>query len=418
LRHLPHHPGAKGYHMRKAWMLRAWLVVMLLGSAGFETSVWAQSWPNLVLKPFVSGLNAPIFVTHAGDGSGRVFLVEQAGRVRIFKNGAVLPTLFLDITSKVAGIIDGGLMCLAFPPDFTVKKYFYAYYTNLSGNPVLSRFHLSTTNPDLADAATEEQLLTFTASVPSMHQGGFIGFHPISHYLYVSTGDTGPQEDPNNNSQNPGILNGKILRLDVEHGPSINKPYRIPPSNPFVNNSNYLPEIWALGLRNPFRCSFAPNGDFYIADVGYNTYEEIDFEGTSSTGGANYGWNILEGPMITGFNGSVPPPNYVGPIASFIHPTMEAIIGGYVYRGSQYPRMQGIYFFADFGEPGSGEGQIWGMRTDTRETKALLSTNFQPCSFGEDEAGNLYVVDITNAIIYQIVDTQALTGIYELLLLD
>ncbi len=284
---------------------------------------------------------------------------------------------------------------------------------------MLSRFQVSA-NPDLADPGSEEQLLTFTPSDPPIHKGGWIGFHPLNHYLYVSTGDTGPQGDPNNNAQNPGLLRGKILRLDVEHGRTRHKPYKIPRTNPFVHQSNYLPEIWALGLRNPFRCSFAPNGDFYIGDVGYDTYEEIDFEGSSSTGGNNYGWNILEGPMITGLNGSVPPPNYVGPIASFIHPTMESLIGGYVYRGSQNPRMQGFYFFADFGEYASGTGQILGMKTDTRETKTLLSTDFEPCSFGEDEAGNLYVVGIFNGGIFQIINAPELpdlTGIYELLLL-
>ncbi len=306
---------------------------------------------------------------------------------------------------KVGAFSDGGLLCLAFPPGFKRKQYFYVYYTNLDGNPVLSRFHVSS-NPDLADAGTEEQLLTFTASVPGMHQGGWIGFHPLNHYLYISTGDTGPQEDPNNNSQNPAVLRGKILRIDVEHGPGTSQPYQIPRNNPFVKNPDYLPEIWALGLRNPFRCSFASRDEFYIGDVGYNTVEEIDFEPGSSRGGNNYGWNILEGPNFTGFNGTTAPPNYQAPVAFFDHPTMETIVGGYVFRGPKFPRMRGIYFFGDFGEYGSGTGQIWGMRkSDKWATTPLLQTNFEIGSFGEDQKRNLYVADIFNGIIYQIVDT-------------
>jgi glucose/arabinose dehydrogenase len=405
--------------MRKIWNLKAQLVVCLVGLLSFASPVWAQSWPHLVVQPVVSGLNLPSFITNAGDGSGRLFLLERNGKIKIFKNGALLATPFLDITTEVSAdpYADGGLLGLAFPPDFEHKQYFYVYYTNSSGNPVLSRFNVSA-NSDVADPTTEEPLLTLTSSEAGKHQGGFIGFHPLNHYLYICIGDTGPQADPNNNAQNPGIFNGKILRIDVEHGRSAAKPYKIPDTNPFVGDSNYAPEIWALGLRNPFRCSFTPQGDFYIGDVGYDTYEEIDFEPAASTGGANYGWNILEGPQITGFNGTTPPPGYVAPVDSFLHPTMEAIVGGYVYRGSKYPRMQGVYFTADFGEYGSNEGAIWGIRPGTWETKILLPTNFQPSTFGEDEAGNLYISDYFNGIIYQVIDTFAPTAAYELLLLE
>jgi glucose/arabinose dehydrogenase len=406
--------------MSKIWSLKPHLIVVFFGFVSLSSSVWAQPWPHIALKPVVSGLSLPSFITNAGDGSGRLFLLERGGKIKIFKNGSLLSTPFLDITSEVAAdpSADGGLLGLAFPPGFAVKQYFYVYYTNLSGNPVLSRFYVSTTNPDIADPITEEQLLTLAASGPGKHQGGFIGFHPLNHYLYVCIGDTGPQADPNNNAQNPAIFNGKILRIDVEHGHSANRPYMIPATNPFFGNSSYAPEIWALGLRNPFRCSFTSQGDFYIGDVGYNTYEEIDFEPAGSTGGANYGWNILEGPQITGFNGTTPPPGYMAPVASFLHPAMEAIIGGYVYRGSKYPRMKGVYFMADFGEYGSNAGAIWGMRRGTWETKILLPTNFEPTTFGEDEAGNLYISDYFNGIIYQIIDTLAPTGAFELLLLD
>jgi glucose/arabinose dehydrogenase len=396
--------------VKKKWGLKTLSILVLLGFFPISPAAGAKAWPNLALKPVVTGLNAPTFIANARDHSGRLFLLERAGTIRIFKDGVLQPAPFLDISSKVAAIVDGGLLGIAFPPGFKKKQYFYVYYTKSDGssygNPVLSRFQVSA-NPYLANVSSEEQLLTFTASVPGMHQGGWIGFHPRNHYLYISTGDTGPQGDPYNNSQNPGLLNGKILRIDVEHGPGPDKPYQIPRKNPFVDNPDYQPEIWALGLRNPFRCSFTQGGAFYIGEVGYNAVEEIDFEPGNSKGGYNYGWNILEGPEFTGFNGDTAPPNYRAPVASFVHPAMEAIVGGYVFRGPKFPRMKGIYFFGDFGEIGSGEGQIWGMRkSDNWATTPLLQTDFEISSFGEDQKGNLYVADIFNGIIYQIVDNK------------
>jgi glucose/arabinose dehydrogenase len=392
--------------MRKIWSLRTLSILLLLGYFHISPAAGAKPWPNITLNQVVTGLNLPMFITHAGDHSGRLFILERTGTVRIFKDGALLPDAFLDISSKVGIMIDGGLQCMAFPPGFKRKQYFYVYYTNLDGNPVLSRFQVSA-NPDLADAGSEEQLLTFTSSFPGLHPGGWIGFHPRNHYLYISTGDTGPQEDPNNNSQNPAVLKGKILRIDVEHGPGTSQPYRIPRKNPFVSNPDYRPEIWALGLRNPFRCSFNKGGSLYIGDVGYGTAEEINFERSNSAGGHNYGWNILEGPNFTGFNGNALPPNYQAPVAYFYHPTMSAIIGGYVYQGSKFQRMRGVYFFGNFGVYGAEEGQIWGMRkSDNWATTPLLHTDFRISSFGEDQKGNLYVADIFNGIIYQIVDTK------------
>jgi glucose/arabinose dehydrogenase len=393
--------------MRNICNLKTLSIVLLMVFFCISPSAGAQSWPNIALNQLVTGLNLPTYITNAGDSSGRIFVLERAGTIRIVKNGVLFDTPFLDITSEVTADpeADGGILGLAFPPGFKRKQYFYVYYTNLLGNPVLSRFHVSATDPDLADAATEEQLLTFTASEPGKHQGGWIGFHPLNHFLYVATGDTGPQGDPYNNAQNPAVLKGKILRIDVEHGPGTSQPYRIPRRNPFVNNPDYLPEIWALGLRNPFRCSFTGGGALYITDVGLDTTEEIDFEPANSHGGKNYGWNILEGPNFTGFNGDTPPTNYQAPVAFFNHPTMEAIIGGYVFRGPKFRHLRGIYFFADFGEYGQGTGQIFGMRkSDNWATKLLLPTNFEPSTFGEDQQHNLYVADIFNGIIYQIID--------------
>jgi glucose/arabinose dehydrogenase len=390
--------------VRKNWGLKTLFMAVLLSFISISPASAAKPWPNLALNQVVTGLNLPTFITNAGDHSGRLFLLEKGGIIKIFKDGVLLPEPFLDISSQVAQPADNGLLCLVFPPNFKKKQYFYVYYANLDGSPVLSRFQVSA-NPDIAAASSEEVLLTIAPTDFFMHKGGWIGFHPRNRYLYISTGDTGPQGDPENNAQNPLVLRGKILRIDVEHGPGPDKPYRIPPKNPFVNNPDYLPEIWALGLRNPFRCSFNNGGSFYIADVGYNTTEEIDFEPANSKGGKNYGWNILEGPNFTGLNGDTPPPDYQAPVASFEHPTIEAIIGGYVYQGPKFPHMKGVYFFADFGEYGEGQGQIWGMRkSDNWATMPLLATDFEISTFGEDEKGYLYVADIFNGIIYQVVE--------------
>jgi len=390
--------------MRKIWSWKTLSIVLLLGVFNISPASGAKPWPTIALNPVVTGLDQPIFLTHAGDKSGRLFILERPGTIRIFKDGELLDAPFLDISSKVGTMLDGALQCMAFPSGFKRKQYFYVYYTNLDGNPVLSRFRVSA-NPDLAEADSEEQLLTFTSTIPGMHQGGWIGFHPRNHYLYISTGDTGDQGDPLNNSQNPALLKGKILRIDVEHGPDpiTGLPYRIPAKNPFVNNPDYLPEIWSLGLRNPFRCSFGAGGHFYIGDVGYNTAEEINYEPAKSKGGNNYGWNILEGPDFTGLNGNSPPLNYQAPVASFDHPTMNAIIGGYVFRGPKFRLMRGTYFFANLA------GQIWGMRKseDWATMQLLEQTNFPIASFGEDQKRNLYVVAISIGTIYQIVETGA-----------
>jgi glucose/arabinose dehydrogenase len=395
--------------MRKMWSLKTLSILLLLGIFNISPASGAKPWPTIALNPVVTGLNFPMFITHAGDNSGRLFILERAGTVRIFKDGVLQDSAnpFLDITDRVGtnvdGYNDGALQCIAFPAGFKKKQYFYVYYTDTDGNPVLSRFKVSSGNPDVADANSEEKLLQFTSSEAGSHQGGWIGFHPRNRYLYISTGDTGPQEDPFNNAQNPAVLRGKILRIDVEHGPDpeTGQPYRIPRKNPFVNNPDYLPEIWSLGLRNPFRCSF-DGGQFYIGDVGYNTAEEINFELPSSKGGNNYGWNILEGTDFTGFNGNTLPPNYQAPVAVFDLPPFNAIIGGYVYRGPKFRLMRGTYFFANF-----GNGQIWGMRkSENWATTLLLEPGFAINSFGVDQKRNLYVAGFFNGTIYQIVETE------------
>ncbi|MGD9974492.1 MAG: sorbosone dehydrogenase family protein, partial [Desulfatirhabdiaceae bacterium] len=246
--------------------------------------------PAIVIEPYGSGFSSPVHITHAADGAGRLFVVEQPGRIQIMKNGGTLPVPFLDISDRVSCCGERGLLSVAFPPDYAMKGYFYVNYTNLSGDTVVARYHISA-NPDVADAATEEILLTIAQPFAN-HNGGQLAFGPDG-YLYIGTGDGGSGGDPFNNGQSTNVLLGKILRIDVEAGI---EPYAIPATNPFQLIEGYRPEIWALGLRNPWRFSFDTlTGDLFIGDVGQNEYEEINFQPAESTGGENYGWRIMEG---------------------------------------------------------------------------------------------------------------------------
>ncbi len=249
--------------------------------------------PNVIFRETISGLTQPIFVTHAGDGSGRLFIVERLGRIRIYKNNAVLSTPFLDITS-IVNTTGGeqGLLALAFHPNYTINGLFYTIHIALDNSIVLSSFTRSSTDPDQADASTMLTLQTIPKSRTN-HNGGTLAFGPDG-YLYWSIGDGGGGGDPDDNGQDATTLLGKILRLDVDSA----SPYAIPASNPFYGNPDpsIRQEIWALGLRNPWRMSFDMlTNDLYIGDVGQNEWEEIDFQPASSAGGENYGWRCYEG---------------------------------------------------------------------------------------------------------------------------
>ncbi len=393
----------------------------------------AFSWPTITLNKYATGLSMPTALTNAGDGSGRLFALEQAGQIRIIKNGSVLSTPFLDISGKTKANGEEGLLGLAFPPGYNSKGHFYIYYTNLDGNNILARYRVSS-NPDTADPNSEEILLTLLHPTYPNHNGGQLAFGPDG-YLYVGVGDGGGGGDPNNNAQNLGTLLGKILRIDVEAGAkAANTPsrlpaasnliylpftfgsgsvpsssgasYFIPASNPFINTSGALPEIWAYGLRNPWRFSFdRQTGDLYIADVGQDTMEEIDFQPAGSPGGQNYGWNILEGILCypSGQQGGcTPPSNYVPPVATYYHGTNDSngcsVTGGYVYRGQTYPALQGIYFYGDY-----CSGRIWGLvNAGGWQTQELAHPTISISTFGQDEAGNLYVADYATGDIYLI----------------
>ncbi|MGE5893620.1 MAG: PQQ-dependent sugar dehydrogenase [bacterium] len=352
-------------------------------------------WQRISATAVASGFNQPVHITHAGDGSGRLFVVEQAGVIRIIKNGVLVPTPFLAISERVLSGGERGLLSVAFPPRYSSKGYFYVNYTARGdGHTVVARYRVSA-DPDIADPATEQVLLTIDQPFAN-HNGGLILFGPDGN-LYIGMGDGGSGGDPLNNGQNPGTLLGKLLRIDTESSPN-SASYVIPTTNPFVQNPAYLDEIWASGLRNPWRFSFDRlTGDLYIADVGQDAWEEIDFQSASSTGGENYGWNIMEGNHCFRDPACVKT-GLIIPVAEYDHSSGDcSVTGGMVYRGRESPNLQGIYLFGDF-----CSGRIRGLRRagSAWESSLLLDTAFSISTFGEDEAGNMYVADYASGNIY------------------
>ena len=385
----------------------------------FLPSQAGAQFPAISLYKQISGLSLPVHITHTGDGSGRLFIVEQSGRIRIVKNGVLLATPFLDISSTGANRVllgvEQGLLSVAFPPQFNSKGYFYVYYTNLNGDNVAARYFL-TANLDVADPNIEVILQTFLHPTFANHNGGQMAFGPDG-FLYIGIGDGGSGGDPNNNGQNLSTFLGKILRIDVESvvNPRTNT-YVIPPSNPFVGTPSALPEIWALGVRNPFRFSFDRlTGDLYIGDVGQNLFEEVDFQPAASPGGQNYGWSIMEGFHCFNkldFNNPLLTCNQTGltlPVFEYDHTQGDcSIIGGFVYRGNLHPKMQGIYFYGD-----TCTGKIRGLKRNggVWQNSLLLDSPFAITSFGEDQAGELYLADYNTGDIYRI--TAPVTGDFD-----
>ncbi len=395
----------KGRRLNNLCGIEAFKIIILLtvGVIFLPRAVRSQ-WPQIDFIPYAAGLSAPVAINHSGDRSGRLFVVEQAGIIRIIKDGTALPNPFLDIRGRVLFGGEQGLLSVAFPPQAGVKGHFYVDYTRQpDGATVISRFSI-TEDSDLANPQSEEVLLVIEQPYVN-HNGGQLAFSPRDGFLYVGMGDGGSGGDPQNYAQNlnglPGNkkLLGKLLRIDVESGAN---PYTVPGSNPILNGARS--EIWALGFRNPWRFSFDRlTGDLYIADVGQSEREEIDFQSSPSPGGENYGWRILEGSLC--FNppsGCSPPENYVPPVAEYDHTLGCSATGGYVYRGNEFPLMQGIYFYGDF-----CSGRIWGLKQSLKkwDTSLISDTAFSVSSFGEGEDGTLYMADYSGGTIYKIVQT-------------
>jgi glucose/arabinose dehydrogenase len=289
-----------------------------------------------------------------------------------------------------------GLVSVAFPPGYAAKGHFYVNYTDKAGNTVVARYRL-TTNPDIADPDSEQIVLKVPQPYAN-HNGGQLAFGPNDGYLYIGMGDGGSGGDPQNRAQNPAELLGKLLRIDVESG---DNPYLVPPTNPFTQTTGHRGEIWALGLRNPWRFAFDRlNGDLYIADVGQAQYEEVNYQPGASAGGQNYGWRIMEG--LHCYDPAYCNPSGLAlPVVEYSHAEGCSITGGGVYRGIQFDRMRGIYFYADY-----CNGKIWGLRRAAASWSArlLLDAPFPIATFGEDEPGEIYVADYSGGMIYRIAD--------------
>ena len=342
-----------------------------------------------MLSETISGLSEPVQLTHAGDGSGRLFVLEQEGRIRIVRDGVLVETPFLDISERItAKGTEQGLQNVAFPPSYLNHQRFYVSYTDTNGDTVISRFTTGA-DPDRADPDSEEIILTINQ--PGIHHnGGTLKFGPRDGYLYIASGDGHvtlsdyiPQQ-----AQDPGTLLGKILRIDVESGA---KPYAIPADNPFVSIPGYAPEIWALGLRNPWGMAFdQQTGDLYIPDTGWLTNEEVNFQPADSGGGENYGWPLLEGVVPIEAEGVVD--DLVLPVAVYDRPQGCAVVGGAVYEGQ--------FIYADF-----CTSKIWSLRRqgqDEWQNRLLMTVGVPISSIGADESGNLYALGYFDGRIYRL----------------
>ncbi len=356
----------------------------------------AQPVPYRLVE-VAKGFTRPLFVTAAGDGSNRLFVVDQDGKIWIIADDTRLSTPFLDISGLVSqealgsGYTERGLLGLAFDPAYSQNGRFFINYTDRSGNTVVARYTVSPDDPNLADPNSAVSLM-YVQQPYANHNGGNMIFGPDG-YLYISFGDGGSGGDPQGNAQNLSTLLGSLLRIDV----SGDEGYTIPADNPFVGDSNARPEIWAWGLRNAWRFSFdRETGDLLLADVGQNNWEEIDFQPANSPGGQNYGWNAYEGTHV--YSGRPAASDAVGPILEYSHSSGRcSVTGGYVYRGTQIPGLQGYYFYGDW-----CTGTIWVAHpnaTGQWEATVSLESGRHISSFGEDEAGEMYVVDQDGTVL-------------------
>ena len=349
----------------------------------FTMLLLAAAWPSVRWEPWITaGLESPVDLKSARDGSGRLFVVEQRGRVRLIRDGAVVNAPVLDIVSKVQFAGEMGLLGIAFPPDFSAKQYFYLNYVDRQRRTIVARYRMA---GDTANPASEEVLLTIPQPFEN-HNGGCLQFSPRDGQLYIGMGDGGSGGDPQKNAQNPSSMLGKMLRMDVENG-------------------SKTAQIWASGLRNPWRFSFdRATGDMYIADVGQGALEEIDFQPADGVAGRNYGWSLMEGTRCYDLASCANRADLVRPVFEYGRNDGVSVSGGYVYRGTRFPFLTGIYFFADY-----GSGQTWGMRRDGAnwETVKLVDSNLPVVAFGEDEAGEQYMVAHNGRILRLAADPAA-----------
>jgi glucose/arabinose dehydrogenase len=357
---------------------------------------------RLRLSQVAGGLADPIGIAAADDGSGRMFVNERAGRIRIIGPGGNLQAdPFVDLSNRIAAGGERGLLGLVFHPAFVDNRRLFVHYSRAGdGATVVSELR-ATANLATADPSSERVLLT-VAQPFANHNGGQLAFGPDG-YLYIGLGDGGSAGDPLGNAQNPNVLLGKILRIDVDGPPQGRRPYALPPDNPFgpdgANPGAGLPEIWAMGLRNPWRFSFDPrSGDLFIGDVGQGSWEEIDRQPGDSAGGENYGWNAMEGRHCYQ-DAECDQDAHVKPMAEYGHDAGCSVTGGYVYRAGAQPTLQGVYVFADY-----CSGLIFTLQADVRTNapKLVLESGLSISAFGTDEDGEIYLADISGGGVYHV----------------
>jgi glucose/arabinose dehydrogenase len=369
-------------------------LVLLIASFLSLKTANSQNANNLI--PFASGLISPVDIANAGDS--RLFVVEQRGNIKIVSATGIINTQpFLNITDRVVYGGERGLLGVAFHPNFKSNGFFYVNYIGKGDSTNISRFTVSAGNPNSADPQSEVKLLRIFQPYQN-HNGGGMKFGPDG-FLYIGMGDGGSSGDPGNRAQNPKELLGKMLRIDVDHG----NPYSIPATNPFYNSTTTRGEIWALGLRNPWRFSFDRlTGDLWIADVGQKLVEEIDFQAAGSKGGENYGWHCYEGNLLYNSVECAPISLYTFPVYTYPHDPECSITGGYIYRGSNLSPFYGKYFFSDY-----CTDKIWTLNKIAgnwiREDFGQFSGN-RFSTFGEDVNGQLYVAGLASGKLFRIPD--------------
>lgn len=374
--------------MRRSHGWRQAIILSLAFVVADSAIAGSAPGPAISLVPLITdGLEKPLFLTHASDGSGRLYIVEQPGRIRLVEDGLVAPVAFLDIADRVRFGGERGLLGLAFHPDYGRNGRFFVNYTRRDdGATVLSEFRRSSVS---GVALRDERILMVVAQPYANHNGGMVTFGPDG-YLYIGRGDGGSVGDPDNRAQNSNDLLGKILRIDVNAG----VPYAIPRDNPFVNGGG-RPEVYAVGLRNPWRFSFDPEtGSLWVADVGQDLWEEVDLV----TRGGNYGWRVMEGAHCYNPAVACPTAGLALPVMEYGHEEERgSIIGGYVYRGRAIPGLRGTYVSGDF-----CSGEVFAFKKSDAGGGAsptvLLRTGFLISSFGQDEEGELYVLDHSGGI--------------------
>jgi glucose/arabinose dehydrogenase len=358
------------------------------------------SQPVLNYKQVITSLTSPVDIVNANDGSKRLFVVQQNGIIKVFDSLFNYKSDFITVPGVLTGG-ERGLLSMAFHPDYRNNGFFFVYYTNSSGSIEIARLKVST-DPNTADAGSKLVIITIPHPGQANHNGGKLNFGRDG-YLYFGTGDGGSGGDPPNNAQTGISLLGKMLRIDIDHIAGTSN-YSIPADNPYINDPLIADEVWAMGLRNPWRWSFDRiTGDMWIGDVGQNAWEEINFSKANETKGVNYGWRCYEGTHAYNTTGCKTPENYVPPVFDYPHNAAAGgfvVTGGYVYRGTEYPSLNGYYICADYASANqwmiSDSANTWVVKKQAGTFPAAIS------SFGEGEDGTLYACSLSAGIIYKI----------------